>query len=193
MTMDWDELAPAAREAFNIWMSGSDFQWAKEAWGLLVKAGLCSYDSERERHVVVARFLALASIYRDWCSVAFDETQEDVPAYWIEGLGVQPIYVGQIVADEELSDDPDEALSDALQVLLNGERAEVVRALRTAYGGTVEDFFVALWRSVRQEMDPEPGDEDYAPEDYAHILNDPTSEKLAGYSWITDGCPNVRP
>ena len=192
-SIDWDELEPGAREAFNIWTSGSDLQWAKETWALLATAGLCSYETDRERHVVIGRFLALASIYRDWCSVTFDEMHEDVPIYWVDGLSVDPIYLGQLLADQELSDDPDEAFSEALQILLTHERAEVVSVLRTAYGGQVEDLFVALWRSVRGSMSPEPGDEDYVEENYAEILNNPTSQKLAGYSWITEGCPNVRP
>jgi hypothetical protein len=58
-TLNWDELEPGASEAFRIWMSESDLQWAKEAWNLLVKGGLCSYENEGERHVVIGRFLAL--------------------------------------------------------------------------------------------------------------------------------------
>jgi hypothetical protein len=193
-TLNWDELEPAAREAFNIWMSGSDLEWAKTSWRLLVKDGLCNYETERERHVVIARYLALASVYRDWCSVAFDETNEDVPTYWIDGLDVEPIYVGQILADEELSDDPEEALSDGLHCLLNSERDAIIKALQKVYGGTVEDLFVSLWRSVKGFNEAESGDEDYVEEeDYAEILNQPTAEKLAGYAWVTEGCPNVRP
>jgi hypothetical protein len=46
---------------------------------------------------------------------------------------------------------------------------------------------------VTRLSDPDPGDEDYVEQDYAEILSDPTEEKLAGYSWITEGCPSVRP
>lgn len=148
-----------------------------------MKAGVCSYEDERGRHVVIGRFLALASICRDWCSVAFDETQEDVPSYWIDGLNVEPIYVGQLLSEEELPGNPDDAFADGLRMLLDGERGTVVRALRAAYGGTDEDMFVALWRS----MDPSSDAED--PVD----LNELTPGKLAGWQWISEGCPNVRP
>ena len=192
-TLGWVELKPVAREAFRIWMSGSDFEWAREAWSLLTKAGLCSYDTERERHIVIARFLALASIYRDWCSVAFDETQGDDLTYWVDELEIEPMYLGQLVPDEELSDDPDEARDEVWHILLDRERARVVDALRSAYGGKTEDLFVALWRSVRGFDSPDPDEEDYIEQDYSAILNDATAAKVAAYAWITEGCPNVRP
>lgn len=192
-TLTWDDIEPAARDAFDIWTSGSDFEWAKEAWGLLTKAGLSNYDTERERHVVIARFLALASLYRDWCSLAFDETQEDSPGYWVEGLEVNPIYVGQLVSDEELSDDPSQSIWDAWQLLLSDQRPVVAAALRAGYGGTDAELFVALWRSVRGFLKPEPGDEDYEEDDEVEILNDATWEKVAAYAWITEGCPKTRP
>ena len=193
-TLDWDELEPGAREAFKIWTSGSDFEWAKEAWSLLTKAGFCSYDSPRKRHIVIARFLALASIYRDWCSVAFDETQADEPEYWVEDLDVEPIYLGQLVR-QELSDDPDEAKSDALSILLERERLRVVNELLTVYGGQA-GLFLALYRSVRSLSARDPDDDDDEggeDESDADILNNPTASNLAGYSWIVEGCPNVRP
>jgi hypothetical protein len=83
-------------------------------------------------------------------------------------------------------------LSDALDLLLRRERPTVVQGLRAAYGDNDNDLFVALWRSVRGFLAPEPGDEDYEEEDYNEILNDATREKIAAYAWITDGCPNVR-
>lgn len=197
-TLDWSELEPAARETFRIWMSGTDFEWAKEAWGHLTKAGLCNYETQPERHVVLGRFLALASIYKDWCSVVFDETHGDDHDYWIGELDVEPIYLGQLLANEELSEEPDEALSEGMGILLNRERAAVVGALHGAYGGTDEDFFIALWRSVNTLsgagfMNLEPDSEDDVDVDYTQILNHLTGNELAGYSWIVDGCPFVRP
>jgi hypothetical protein len=115
--LDWEELEPSAQHAFNIWMSGSDLEWAKQTWNLFTKAGFCNYDSPKERLLVIGRYLALASLYRDWCSVARDETQEDVPFYWIEELEIAPIHLGQLT-DEELSEDADEAFSEALDILL---------------------------------------------------------------------------
>jgi hypothetical protein len=188
-TLGWDEIKPDAPKAFSIWGSGSDFEWAKEAWTLLMKSGACSYNSERERHIVIGRFLALASIYRDWCSIVFDEMQEDEPLYWVEDLDVRPIFIGQALADEPLFDDD---LSDALSILLQQQRPVVVDALLRAYGSD-SGLFVSLWRSVRSSMSPEPGDEDYEEETDAQILNDPAAEKVAGHMWISEGCPHSRP
>lgn len=38
MTLDWDDLEASTSEAFNIWSSGSDLEWAKDACGRLLGA-----------------------------------------------------------------------------------------------------------------------------------------------------------
>jgi hypothetical protein len=86
-------------------------------------------------------------------------------------LDVAPIVLGQLFGNEELSDDPDDAFSDALYLLLQQEWDAVVQGLRAAYGDD-NDLFVALWRSVRGFLAPEPGDEDYGQKYDAEILND---------------------
>jgi hypothetical protein len=65
----WEGVQPTlvGRTAFNIWTSAPTFEWAEQASKL--RAGLWSYENECERHVVIARFLALASGYREWCAV----------------------------------------------------------------------------------------------------------------------------
>jgi hypothetical protein len=189
-TLDWDEIEPAAREAFRIWSSGSDFDWAKEVWSRLVQAGFCDYESAQRRHLVIARFLALASIYRDWCAVAFDESHADEPQFWVEDLEIEPFYLGQLVR-EPLGDDPDDAIAGAWAILLHRERPRVVQALLTVYGGQVEGLFVALHHSVKSLFEAD-DDEDCDEADTA-VLNEPSAANLAGYAWIVDGCPNVRP
>jgi len=92
---------------------------------------------------VFARFVALASVYRDWCSVAYDETQEDDIGYWIEDLELNQVSLGQLVPNEALSDDPHDAAIDALGILANRERQRGVDTLWSAHGGQVK---VCSWR-----------------------------------------------
>lgn len=143
------------------------------------------------------RFLVLASFYLDWCTVAFDEVQGDLPAVWLNPAGVSPFLLGQLVGDELLLKDPDDELGEALQLLMAKERDAVVGALLKGFGG-VDGLFVALWKSGQpltfDELDD--ADEDGQPEraeSEADILGDPTSEKLAAYQWLMQGCEFLGP
>ncbi|TMA93749.1 MAG: hypothetical protein E6J74_17190 [Deltaproteobacteria bacterium] len=40
--LDWKEIENAAFRMFNVWVSGCELLWAKEAWGHLRAAGLAS-------------------------------------------------------------------------------------------------------------------------------------------------------
>ena len=191
--MAWADVRPAAREAFAVWTSGSDLEWAKEAWARLGSAGLCDYQTTGERTRVAVRFLALASLYRDWCCLAFDECQQDEPASWAFAFDLDAIYLGQLVPDEDLPDDPDEAFESALRALMEEERSTVAHGLQTAYGG-VARLFLALWRSAARDTDPDAFDDDEAPveESDDEILNDVTAEKLRAYEWISGGCDSLQ-
>jgi hypothetical protein len=77
MILSWDDVEPLAKATFNIWVDQPELGWAKEAWGKVTEAGLAEYDTEPDRCRVFARFMVLASFYRDWCAVARDERQDD--------------------------------------------------------------------------------------------------------------------
>lgn len=190
MTLHWDELEQAAAETFNIWMNGSDLRWAHETWLGLEKLGRCDYHNEPERLIVIGRWLALASIYRDWCALVCDEPNDDIPSYWVEGLEFSDIHLGQLMSDESLADDPDEARGEALGVLLREQRPAVVKALRQLHGDQAM-LFMSFWKSANNTGTSD--DDDDADERAADALNDPTPENIAGWSWLEEGCPNMRP
>lgn len=75
-TLTWNDVADAADLAFNIWVGQPELRWAKQAWELIIKAGLATYTNELERCKAVTRFLALGGLYHDFCKVAWDEKDE---------------------------------------------------------------------------------------------------------------------
>lgn len=190
MTLHWDELEQAATGTFGIWTSASDSRWARNTWLGLEKLRLCDYDNQTERHIVIGRWLALASIYRDWCAVVCDESDDDTPWNWVEGLDVSDVHLGQLMSDESLADDPDEARADALGALMRAQRAAVVTALLQLHGDQAK-LFMSFWRSGNNSGVSD--DDDDVEECAAEALYDPTPENVAGWSWLDEGCPNTRP
>ena len=178
----WDHVKRAAGEAFNIWIGRPETQWAKDAWEGIVSAGLAHYTNEIERAKVCIRFMALASLYHDFCAMAWDERDEPELTYWAAELDVIPMRVGQLIGSEatrEGAENEDSEFNEALQSLVNASRPIVLKALLERFGGN-NGLFVALWRSSGENSD-----------DDEEILNDPTPEKMSAYEWIEEGCPEV--
>jgi len=164
-------------------------------WQLLDQEGLTSGESRIERLEVHIRFLVLASLYRDWCSLVFDEIDDDWPALWLGPACVHPFHIGQMVGRDVDLDDPEHDLGEALNLLMDRERESVVAAILKGLGGD-EGLFISLWRSMngteRQAVLDE-DDEEPSEETDSDILNDVTNETLAGYEWIREGCPQLGP
>lgn len=190
MTLRWEHIEDAAANAFDIWTSGSDLQWANETWHRFEKLGFCDYDDEAGRHIVIGRWLALASIYRDWCAIVCDEAQEDDPGYWVEAIDVHDIYLGQLASSEQLSDDPDKARQDALAALMRNQRREVVQKLHESHGDRAL-LFMSFWKTANNSGVTL--DDDDADEQAAEALSDPTPQHVAGWAWLEEGCPHNRP
>lgn len=194
MDLKWGHLRPIAEEAFRIWADHPEWRFARRAWIHLRRAGLTDAGTPLDRTLAYVRFFVLASLYRDWCCVVWDEVDDDSPAVWAAAAPdpPEPIHLGQLVGpDVDLGDDSDELIDAALLELMRRERPAVVKALLQGFG-CVDLLFVELWRSRRDQQGSlfSHGDSD-AEED--EILNDPNEEKLAGYQWLTEGCPWLGP
>lgn len=185
--IDWEQVEPIAEETFDIWTGRGDREWARVAWEVLAQEGLTTAADALGRLRVHVRFLVLASFYRDWATVAFDEVLDDSPSSWLRLTDAHPFHVGQIVGNAVEIDDPEYDLDEAVQYLMEQERSTVVRALLKGFNGVV-GLFLALWRSERGEDSV-----DGSPEDDAEILDTPTDEKLAAYEWIDQGCRFLGP
>jgi hypothetical protein len=186
MVLDWEEVKGVAQAAFDVWVGGGELQWAKEVWDRAVVAGSASYSNEIERHRVALLFLGLAGLYRDFCSLAWDERDAPTYSYWAEELNLNDFVLGQLVG-------PDARIekNDALNHLVNAARPQVM-SLLTQLFGDVNSLFVALWRTGADSVNHE---EDDCEEDTRltdeEILNDATPEKVEAYSWLDSGADVV--
>jgi hypothetical protein len=199
MNVEWEDVESIAEEAFNIWVGYPEIGWAKRAWSCLIDAHLADGSGPLDRLRSYVRFLVLASLYRDWCAIVWDERHDDEPAAWLSAAEVNLIHVGQLLGRATtVSDDPDQSLDEALYFLMARERPKVVNALIVGLGG-VDSLFVEFWRSRSEPDGPglfEDGDdedEEEPTETDAEILNDVTAEKMAGYQWLTQGCECLGP
>jgi len=186
LVLDWEEVKGAAQAAFNVWVSGGELQWAKEVWERMVAAGFANYSNEIERHRVAVLFLGLAGLYRDFCSLAWNERDEPTYSYWGEELHLDQFVIGQLVGP-----DPRIDKNEGLSHLVNAARPQVTRLLTQLFG-SVDSLFVALWRTGQEctnEEDDECGGGERLTDD--EILNDATPEKLAAYSWLDSGADAV--
>ena len=184
MVLGWEEVKGAAQAAFDVWVSGGELQWAKEVWERTVAAGLANYSNELERHRVAVLFLGLAGLYRDFCSMAWDESDAPTYSYWAEELNLDDFVLEQLVGPGSRTEG-----NGALNDLVNATRPQVVRML-TQFFGNVNPLFVSLWRAGPSSTNEEDDNCDGVLTD-DEILNDATPEKLAAYSWLDSGADVV--
>ena len=59
MSLEWADIELEASRVFNIWNSGGDRQFAEEAWGHLLAAGLADDEGPVARTQSLLRLLAL--------------------------------------------------------------------------------------------------------------------------------------
>lgn len=188
--IEWDDIERGARRLVDVWTHDGDVRWMRTSWELLKSAGLTGFDgSGLGRTRVLARVIALAHIYWDFARVAADETTEIVGQIdeAMEPLGLEPLFLGQLVGENVLAESADgEPLPAvaALDAALTA-RDEVLMALRSGAGGE-SALFVSLWRSMLDPADAEDADGRSSPfDDLEEAVSDPM---LAAYAWLAAGC-----
>jgi hypothetical protein len=179
LRLEWSEVETAAKAAFNVWVGAPELAWAEQAWRILEAQGLTDYSEEFERHTVAFRFLALGGIYRDFCSVYWEETTDRWYSEWAVSLELSPLILGQLygqLADEPMTDEE----SEVLTALGERERKAVVDALRAGFGGNVK-----LYESLARSREPQNTEAD---DDHAFDHWETTWQNSAGYEWVCEGC-----
>lgn len=189
----WEDVEDAADDVFNIWVDHPEIAWARSAWNVLAEAGLTHYATELERTRVLARLLALGEIYRDFCACAWEECTDAWLSELAAKLDVGPFRVGQLMDRDFLEDDAlddEELFSYGVEELVGSERQAVADNLAKAFGST-SALFVSMWLSRAPDFSGAPW-EALDREILDEILNEPTDEKLAAFSWIESGMPPYR-
>ena len=185
MVLDWKEVKGAAQAAFRVWECGGELDWAKDVWERAVAAGIASYSNEIERHRVAVLFLGFAGLYRDFCSVAWEESDAPYYSYWSGELGLDDFVLGQLIGP-----DPDIEENSALNQLVNASRPQVVGLLKQLFGNT-NSLFISLWKAGPKNVIEGYGCDKGERLTDDEILNDATAEKLAAYSWLDFGAEVV--
>lgn len=153
-TLRWAEVNGIAKELFRVWSDGSEREWAEVAWGHIIAVGYANGEHGKEYCRARLRFLALATLYADWCSIATEEEPEPEVYCYIETLKLNPFYLGLLLGpDYELDGqdrfdfyDDEIALANAVLELVDKERPIVAEALLAGFGSP-GGLFVSLWRT----------------------------------------------
>ena len=194
MRFPWEDPSVSM---FDVWIGQPELAWARKAWAALERRGLTLFSNELERTRVLIRAMALGTIYREFCDLAFDDAWDTEYPIWADEMGLNSFRVAQLIGDEfKLDDDDDESglLESALYSLIDDERGDICKALCEGFDGE-SMLFVSLWNSMYDEKSPEddPGDDEGFPESPEDVLNsNVTGEKLRAFSWINEGMPRVR-
>ncbi|MDZ7697625.1 MAG: hypothetical protein U5R49_12140 [Deltaproteobacteria bacterium] len=182
-TVKWDDVLPAAEVAFSIWVGQPEIRWAKEAWGHIIKAELANYANGLEYCKVCLRFLALADIYYDWCSIVWDE-DHDYSTILVasEDFEISPFRLGQLVGPNKMLEDnatEDGFVIEAICPLVSAVRVEVVQAILSGFGDAT-GLFISLLNSDKAKR------EETITGNWE--LNDVEFSWINAYSWIDQGC-----
>ena len=188
--LTWDEVKDGASEIFNVWVLGSEMQWAERAWAMLEKAGLTTYRDAVEETLVRVRLLALASLCWDFCRPAADEDigWDDLNEHATENLGIEPFRLAQVVGPTLDADDYEAEefglVESALRHLIVDERPTIGSVVINGYGDDWT-FLKALFASIKLPADPpEDGDEEPAADDEPEFT--PAAIVMG---WIMEGMP----
>ena len=193
--LTWHDVEKHAPLLFDVWVGQPELWWAESAWKGLETHGLTSYADEVEHQAVLVRLLALATMYQEFCYMAWDMGLIDydgIPDRARE-IGISPFRVGQLVGPqfEAGESDGDSLFYSALVRLTNKVRPAIYQALLEAFGGDAM-LFVALWNSRKRERtsEDEVENEDGYEEDADAILNDDlTGSKMRAWCWLAEGMP----
>lgn len=162
---NWEEFEDTAAEIFNVWMDGTELEWAKAVWVKLAEAGLTDYETELERTEVCIRLMTLGAIYHDFCHIAWEEG--DIPSFcdWAESFAIQASQVGRLLeaacpagfVESEAGCDEIEFLEQAYLVLTDAERLNIHRALSPVPETDAPKVYLAL-HCTRRVSEEEDGD-----------------------------------
>ncbi len=211
----WEDVEGYAQSLFDVWLAGREIEWAQLGWTALERAGLTTYGSELERHEVLCRLAVLASLYREFCQLVWEEYAEPEYESWIHDLEMSTFRLAQLAGDAlagpRYDGYDDEALAgEALRVAVESMRPEVVKALKDYFNGNDSLLFASLYATNWEppfddddfdDDDSEDDDEDEeewtlsrilaSDEALDDILNTVDDGKLAGFAWVTEGMYSI--
>jgi hypothetical protein len=146
-----------------------------------------------EKTLVFIRLMTLATIYKEFCDLAWDEWNEPMYTVWASELDINRYRVAQSIGPEFAKDSnetEEDLLSLALAELVDLARAEISDVLIKDFGGE-SALFISLWRTAGSSEEDSEGEGQPEEDDYS-IVNNVTAEKGRAFEWIQEGMPRVR-
>lgn len=190
-TMTWHAIEPVAEEMFGI-LGKSELAWAHQAWQHIEKSGLARAATELDRHLAAVRVMTLATVFREFCRLAWKVKGEPSLADWYVYLDLQPLRLGQLLgthADLDGARSEAELVNHGLRLLTGRERQPVWEALCNGFGNPSR-LFIALWRCREEPLSS--SSRPAARESDEQILNDLSFEKIDAFEFVSRGFPPLR-
>lgn len=138
----WEDMQKSAAQMFNIWVGGSELEWARECWEHFAKGGLLDNESTVANTASVLRLVTLALIYQQFSGYAWDENPENSADDLAGALSFDYVALGYLatIADKRFAEgcgEEYELQCEALNAATSVQREEIFKCLSAAYGGYV--------------------------------------------------------
>ncbi len=147
-TIDWEEASDIFKQ-FCLFVDEPEMRWFKKAWQGFVDAGKASYESDVQKHWVLARAVTLGVMFMEFAEKAWNENCDTESAfselYDYEGT-FNLVRLGSMADRGYLSDDSDESdlFAEAMDNLVYRCRRDVYDTLVKVFGNATT-LFVSLW------------------------------------------------
>ena len=153
--------------------------WMAKVWEILEKKGCTTYETQTELQIYMMAVSA-AAIYLDYNHIVFDEIEYYETLYW---------NLEELMSENEIfflygriqTDDPPESATDALSVLENDNRADLMEILTQEM--VLADIALGLYYTVRTPYFCTPQDEyqDEDDEDDEEAFEDVSGQQIDTY------------
>jgi hypothetical protein len=174
---------------FRVWTSEGDFDWAREAWAHLSKAGLTREFGYLDRTLVSLRLVTLAKIYQDFSGAKWDENPDDSFSELASHVEVDPLALGLFAGsnasyeDWETFEEEFDLREVSLAAACEALRPGIFECLSKAYGGTT-GLYIRLSMTCSGVVS---GDDSESDEGESADDLDITGPNMDAYEFVTSG------
>lgn len=211
MKLEFKGESRAIESIFNIWSDGCEGFLVQTIWPALIYSDTDGNISELEYHRRLIMLLAFRELYGEFCKVAFKEPHYREIDMWAGELEFNPYRICQLYgmafaetleAGEDETEDlsEDDAYEKMLELLVMKERGKIPEVLIEKIGRDrlFTAMFISPSRYPQSYFDDDEAEiitgtsslEEYSEridKEMHEILNSPTSNSMAGYSWLLNG------
>lgn len=162
---------------FKVWTYGNEFEWARECWGHLQRAGLLDESTLLQYTASKLRLLTLSRVYEEFCGLAFEVSSDPYITCQAEELCLDKVSLGILAAqyapqaqlDEDFTDYEQSLEELALIEVTTHQRQEIHRCLCNAYGSSAQLYKRMYYTRTIDYEDDEEDDEDYGRDEHLEV------------------------